>query len=198
MTIPAWKSDESKRMVRTLWLEGKSATEIAVLTKAPSRNAVIGMVHRAGLTAAGGATVTRQTMPSKPTTPKPRPVETRAPAMPRPIKAAAPKPSIEPPTPKAAPVKREAPVLALVGKPVMLTDLPSRCACKYPVGGDPGRGNMDRQLFCAEPTGGVDQVYCATHRKVAFTTPTAAKKRSMEARDNVRTEGSWSFGRRIG
>lgn len=48
--LPHW-TDERAEMARALWLEGKSATEItAILRGGLTRNAVIGKLHRMGLT----------------------------------------------------------------------------------------------------------------------------------------------------
>lgn len=46
-------SDERKAEVKRLWIEGKSAAEIAKTLGATSRSAIIGIVHRMGLSKCG-------------------------------------------------------------------------------------------------------------------------------------------------
>lgn len=179
MTEFVWGSDACRARVRELWVaQGMTATEIAKLVKAPTRNAVLGVINRAGLIGQGGTKRVRR----EPSEPKPRPVVSRAPAAPRPIRAAKPEVSPAPvSSPLSVPIKRPAPVLVAIGHPVVLADLPFRGACKFPVGRDPGVDHMDQQMFCAQPVDG-EAIYCAGHRRMAFTTPAAARKQSDASR----------------
>ena len=55
MTEFVWGSDACRARVRELWVaQGMTATEIAKLVKAPTRNAVLGVINRAGLIGQGG------------------------------------------------------------------------------------------------------------------------------------------------
>lgn len=60
-TCEPW-TDERKKQVKKLWNEGQSATQIAMRIGGTSRNAVIGVVHRAGLLRSAGTP--RKTAPN--------------------------------------------------------------------------------------------------------------------------------------
>lgn len=200
-------TEERVGLLKKLWLEGQSATQIMRQLGGVTRNAVIGKVHRLGLTGENG--------PKPPIAPRsgarglpPAPVGGAASpprrythpsnavadfsALPKaPKVASAPKPATVPaPEPKPVTVK---PVIALVGTPVTMFEL-GRCCCQYPVGRDPGRGNMDRQLFCAEPRKPGGSPYCDTHHAVAYKRqPTAAeiaaaKKFTVDYADKQRAD----------
>lgn len=71
MTASAWTDDRVGRL-KTLWIEGYSAEQIArALANGITRNAVLGKVHRMGLSAGRSGGSTRA-----PTTPGPRPSPT--------------------------------------------------------------------------------------------------------------------------
>ena len=170
-----WTSDWSDERVATLkklWLDGRSASQIAKQLGGVTRNAVIGKVHRLGLTGQGEG-ARRSASPPRAVAPRPA----KAPA---PAKPSAPAAHVrrEDPTPPPAPrlgiagnghVYTQAPsaplprlrVVESSGKPARIID-PGFGGCRWPIN-DPGAGRMDETLFCC---GHRDegQAYCAQHR----------------------------------
>jgi GcrA cell cycle regulator len=137
-------TDERVATLKKLWLDGLSASQIAKQLGGVTRNAVIGKVHRLGLSG--------RAAPSQPT----RPVF-KAPRAPRPI-AASPAPIRRAPTPlMAAPVySREE-----TGSATVLTL--GAHMCKWPIG-DPA---VDGFSFCGRRTG-EDGPYCTDHARLAY------------------------------
>jgi GcrA cell cycle regulator len=139
-------TDERVSTLKKLWLEGLSASQIAKQLGGVTRNAVIGKVHRLGLS--GRAT------PSQPS----RPVF-RA-QRPRPAVAAQPAPRREPlARPAAAPIPE--PILDLPGTATVLTL--GAHMCKWPIG-DPSTEDFS---FCGRRAGS-DGPYCMEHSRVAY------------------------------
>ena len=66
----AWTEDRVEQL-KKLWAEGLSASQIARTMGEVTRNAVIGKVHRLGLS--GRATTSRSERPRRATIPKPQP-----------------------------------------------------------------------------------------------------------------------------
>lgn len=150
-------TEERVEMLRKLWTEGHSASQIANQLGGVTRNAVIGKVHRLGLS--GRAT------PS-------RPVK-------RPPRLARPKPTpqrvdrVKKPNVEDAPVRTNLPAVALREAeplaPVLLSNGETanvhnirESMCKWPIG-DP----MDKDFaFCGRAASGGP--YCADHAKLAF------------------------------
>jgi GcrA cell cycle regulator len=161
-------TDERIELLKRLWSEGSSASQIAAEIGGVTRNAVIGKVHRLGLSGRGKA---------KPAAAQRPPKATRVPSAPSPI------------TPQAAP--RPAVVLAPVPQPlaldaeveetheevavptcerVTIMDL-RESMCRWPMG-DPTRPEF---RFCgARAVTGLP--YCAHHARVAYQ-PIADRKR---------------------
>ncbi len=158
-------TDDRVDSLKKLWLDGLSASQIAKqLGGGVTRNAVIGKVHRLGLS--GRAT------PSKPA----RPVM-RTPRPARPITAAT-----------AAPLRRPAPIGSTASStPVPPTPVVFRCEapgsatvltlgahmCKWPIG-DPSSADF---TFCGGRA--TQGVYCARHAEVAFQAAPSKKGRSQ-------------------
>jgi GcrA cell cycle regulator len=139
-------NDQNTAELKKLWLEGLSASQIAKQLGGVTRNAVIGKVHRLGLS--GRAT------PSQPS----RPVF-RA-QRPHPAVASRPAPRREPIAPRyAQPVV--SPVLDLPGTATVLTL--GAHMCKWPIG-DP---STDDFSFCGRRSG-QDGPYCVEHARVAY------------------------------
>ncbi len=145
----AW-TDDRVEMLKKLWAEGLSASQIAGKMGGVTRNAVIGKVHRLGLS--GRAT------PAKPS--RGRAPDKRV----EPVVAAKPKPFT--PEPEAKPIIR-APE---VSQPVVLDsgDLTTvatlnRNMCKWPIG-DPAKDDFH---FCGQPSE-VNKPYCTYHAQLAF------------------------------
>jgi GcrA cell cycle regulator len=89
--IPAWLSQEADLMVRTLWSEGHSATQIG-LRMGVTKNQVIGKVHRLGLVRDGPLLPRVIRAPAAP--------RARSPHLPR---AVVNRPPVAPPTLRALP-----------------------------------------------------------------------------------------------
>ncbi|NBX08730.1 MAG: GcrA cell cycle regulator, partial [Marivivens sp.] len=87
-------TDERVELLKKMWGEGQSASQIAKELGGVTRNAVIGKVHRLGLsnrtTGAAPAAPAKPAKEAKPAAPK------VAKAEPKPAAAAAPKPKAEP------------------------------------------------------------------------------------------------------
>ncbi len=126
-------TDERVETLKRMWAEGQSASQIAKELGGVTRNAVIGKVHRLGLSnrAGEGASMADEVEAAPPAAPaKPevaaRPAE---PAAPRPAPAAAPvppKPAVEA-SPAAAPAAAAA-ATAAPAAPTNVTPLPMRKA----------------------------------------------------------------------
>jgi GcrA cell cycle regulator len=182
-------TDERVEILKKMWGEGQSASVIAKELGGVTRNAVIGKVHRLGLSNRASSTTKAPTKEkvapkvaakAKPATPKPAPKKEPAaatappasapvPAETRPIpirKQIIPAGQPLPPQPSANEVSPEA--LAKVSeiekgaKKLTLMELTER-TCKWPIG-DPA---TDEFWFCGLP---VEQgkPYCEAHVGVAF------------------------------
>ena len=185
-------TDDRVEILKKMWGEGQSASQIAKELGGVTRNAVIGKVHRLGLsnrTAAGAAAAPAPTPPKA--EPKPKPAAKAAPkatAVPEPEAAApAPRPNLParakiipagqplPPQPSANEISPEA--LAKVSevekksKKIGLMDLTER-TCKWPVG-DPATEDF---WFCGLPVQ-QGKPYCEAHVGVAFQPMTARRDR---------------------
>ena len=154
-------TDERVTTLKKLWLDGLSASQIAKQLGGVTRNAVIGKVHRLGLSG--------RAAPSKPQrtvfkAPRPARVATAAPSAPRriaePVSAA--------PAPSPVRYVEEAPGMATV-----LTL--GAHMCKWPIG-DP---SLDTFTFCGRRSDEVGP-YCHEHAQVAYQ-PAQAKKKSSAA-----------------
>ena len=145
-------TDERVELLKKLWLDGLSASQIAKQLGGVTRNAVIGKVHRLGLS--GRAT------PSQPTR-----TTFKAPRPPRPISTAAPRRTQTHATPAPRPVY-------YVEEPGSATVLTLGAhMCKWPIG-DPA---TDSFTFCGKRID--DGSYCVDHARVAYQ-PQQARKRS--------------------
>lgn len=146
----AWTEDRVEVLTK-LWAEGLSASQIAKELGGVTRNAVIGKVHRLGLS--GRAKPSR---PSVKRTKKPATARTRTPAVPR--------------APKAKPVVAETPPPPppLEAKPLpngeYATILTIRDhMCKWPIG-DPSSSEF---RFCGRKNK-AGEPYCEAHCSVAY------------------------------
>ena len=152
-------TDERVETLKKLWLEGHSASQIAKQLGGVTRNAVIGKVHRLGLS--GRATPSR---PARPAFKAPRPA--------RPLVSS-------PPTfrrvaehhPIAAAAARPAPYVEEPGTATVLTL--GAHMCKWPIG-DPA---TDEFTFCGRRSSD-DGPYCVEHARLAYQPQQARKKSS--------------------
>ncbi|WP_299296259.1 GcrA family cell cycle regulator [uncultured Tateyamaria sp.] len=177
-------TDERVELLKKMWGEGQSASQIAKELGGVTRNAVIGKVHRLGLSnrAGSGASAAAAKADPKPKpTPKakaePKPQPKTEPAI-KPAPAPETKSTLParkqiipagqplPPQPSANEISPEA--LAKVNeiekkaKKISLMELTER-TCKWPVG-DPATDNF---WFCGLPVQ-QGKPYCEAHVGVAF------------------------------
>ena len=152
-------TEERVEILKKLWLDGLSASQIAKQLGGVTRNAVIGKVHRLGLSG--------RAAPSQPTRPAfkaPRPARPAAPV------AHAPAPRRLVAEPVAQPMPRP---IAYVEEPGSATVLTLGAhMCKWPIG-DP---STDGFTFCGRRNGG-DGPYCVEHARVAYQAPMGGKKK---------------------
>ena len=143
----AW-TDERVELLKKLWAEGLSAAQIANKMGGVTRNAVIGKVHRLGLS--GRAT------PAKPQrgcrTTSERKDET----------AKAPRAEVKPVIPEP---EFTAPLVLDTGDKTTVATIKNNM-CKWPVG-DPAKDDFH---FCGQPTLS-GKSYCAYHAHLAFQPP---------------------------
>lgn len=192
-------TDERVETLKKMWNEGQSASQIAKELGGVTRNAVIGKVHRLGLSnRVGGAPQPAKAEPAKaraeadrpvaeqpPTAekPAPRPEPSQRPSAPAPAAQTAPvarKPIIPagqplPPQPSAAEISPEA--MATVreaekkARRLTLMELTER-TCKWPIG-DPATQDF---WFCGLPAQ-AGKPYCEAHVGVAFQPMSARRDR---------------------
>ncbi len=180
----AW-TDDRVELLKKMWGEGQSASQIAKELGGVTRNAVIGKVHRLGLsnrTTTGAKAEAKTAAPKKPAKPKAAPKKAPKPEMktesasppplPKPIPMSAARKAIIPagqplpPQPSNNEISAEA--LAKVNavekkaKKISLMELTER-TCKWPVG-DPATEDF---WFCGLPTQ-AGKPYCEAHVGVAF------------------------------
>jgi GcrA cell cycle regulator len=161
--LMSW-TDERVELLRKLWLDGLSASQIAAeLANGITRNAVIGKVHRLGLS---GRVKAPNAEPSA--APRPKPSVQTKPAAPRPIApivmgssalAIKPRPT---PAPAPAPAPRDNVVIPLSER-VTIMEL-RESMCRWPLG-DPTNAEF---RFCGSRTAEAGAPYCATHAQLAY------------------------------
>jgi len=149
-------TDERVELLKKLWQDGLSASQIAKQLGGVTRNAVIGKVHRLGLSG--------RAAPSKPAR-----TVFKAPRSARPV-SAAPSPPRRIADPASLP--QSSPVRYVEEEPGLATVLTLGAhMCKWPIG-DP---SLDSFTFCGRRTG--EGPYCHEHSEVAYQ-PAQAKKKS--------------------
>jgi GcrA cell cycle regulator len=147
-------TDERVELLKKLWLDGLSASQIAKQLGGVTRNAVIGKVHRLGLSG--------RAAPSQPARPA-----FKAPRPPRPAHV---------PAPRRAEPTAQAPATP---PPVFYVEEPGSATvltlgahmCKWPIG-DPA---TDSFTFCGRRAG--EGPYCVEHARMAYQ-PQQTRKRS--------------------
>jgi GcrA cell cycle regulator len=184
-------TDERVEKLKELWGEGMSASQIAKVLGGVTRNAVIGKVHRLGLSNRGGGT-SEETPAAEPVKPKAAKTAKAAPPAPKE------EPAAQPPAPttrRTAPVIRDATQPRAPGAPtpeeeaaratlaeiekiarkVSLLELTER-TCKWPIG-DPTDEDF---AFCGLPCV-PGKPYCENHVAVAFQ-PMSSRRDRARAR----------------
>ncbi|MGI8841510.1 MAG: cell cycle sigma 70 cofactor GcrA [Caulobacteraceae bacterium] len=152
-------TDERVETLKKLWLDGHSASQIAKQLGGVTRNAVIGKVHRLGLS--GRATPSQ---PARPILKAPRPSRPAVATAPAQRRLAAHH------HPLPAPAMRPAPYVEAPGTATVLTL--GAHMCKWPIG-DPA---SDQFTFCGRRAGD-EGPYCVEHARLAYQ-PQQARKRS--------------------
>jgi GcrA cell cycle regulator len=153
-------TDERVELLRKLWLEGLSASQIAgELANGITRNAVIGKVHRLGLSGRAKPAATtspknhlkqlQRTANPRPSSPPVR-GNTALAIRPRPVEAPAPKPLEE--------------VLIPMSERVTIMEL-REAMCRWPLG-DPTTAEF---RFCgAKKASSAEGPYCTYHTRIAY------------------------------
>ena len=163
----AW-TEERVEILKKLWTEGHSASQIAKELGGVTRNAVIGKVHRLGLS---GRTTPSRPVKRPPRLARPKP---RQQATPAPATAAEPEPAAATARSVREEVEKLAPLALENGETANVLNLKGSM-CKWPIG-DPADPNF---AFCGRRASGGP--YCAEHAKVAFQ---PARKRERKRRDD--------------
>ncbi len=188
-------NDERVEALKTMWAEGKSASQIAKELGGVTRNAVIGKVHRLGLSnrTTTAKPAEKDGKPKVTTAAKPKPA-------PQPEAAKKPEPAVEsrqvapapirkaivpagqplPPQPSQSEISAEALAnLAAFERTAMklnLMQLTER-TCKWPIG-DPA---SEEFWFCGHPTQS-GKPYCEAHVAVAFQPMSSRRDRRASSR----------------
>ena len=148
-------TDERVETLKKLWLEGLSASQIAKQLGGVTRNAVIGKVHRLGLS---GRAAPSQPQRSVFRAPRPARVPVAAAPAPR-------RPVAQPVAPTLPVIRSEEP-----GSATVLTL--GAHMCKWPIG-DPATDNFS---FCGRRSN-EDGPYCHEHAMIAYQPqPTRTKR----------------------
>ena len=148
--------DERVAILTKLWAEGLSASQIAKQLGGVTRNAVIGKVHRLGLSGRAKPSNPKRKTAAKTTKaakPRARVKTTRAPSLPRTPRIVAAAPQTPPPLDAKPMANGEFATI------LTITDH----MCKWPIG-DPG---ADDFRFCGRKTD-PDEPYCVPHSQVAY------------------------------
>jgi GcrA cell cycle regulator len=157
-------TDERVEQLRKLWLDGKSASQIAAeLANGITRNAVIGKVHRLGLSG----------RVKSPTQAAPRPRPAAKPSNPAPRREASPRPSAPmsrgntalayAPRMEAEPVIRPMEEVVIpMSERVTIMEL-KEAMCRWPLG-DPATSEF-RYCGAKSPVG---TPYCSHHSRIAY------------------------------
>jgi hypothetical protein len=162
----AWRTDQRhdqavKDEVARLWAEGHSARDIAAmmarfpgLLRPLTRNAVIGMVHRARVKS-GGAATRKALKPRKLSKPRKPPAKLQEPYLPPkpPVEKSEHRPKAKYP-PRPVEVAKKPAKASVRWVPILKTGL---MTCRY---------TTDGKAFCNSQEG---HPWCPEHRKVVFT-----------------------------
>ena len=158
----SWTDERVERLGK-LWMEGRSASQIATeLGNGVSRNAVIGKIHRLGLS--GRPAVAVEADPERA---KPKPISKVVQRIPMPVEVA---PPVQPkPYQMSQPIPISDVVIPFSDR-VTIMEL-RETMCRWPLG-DPTSSEF---RFCGCRTAG-SIPYCSAHARVAFQ-PVAERRR---------------------
>jgi GcrA cell cycle regulator len=168
-------TDERVELLKKLWSEGLSASAIAAALGGVTRNAVIGKVHRLGLSGRAKAPAPQQQRKAKPTRAPSHPMRS-TPFVRGNVALAA----------DVAPVLEQEPVPEAERRPVQDVVIPlservtimelREQMCRWPIG-DPGREDF---RFCGGRIA-TGSPYCAHHAAIAYQ-PVLDRRRDRERR----------------
>jgi GcrA cell cycle regulator len=159
-------TDERVETLKKLWLDGLSASQIAKQLGGVTRNAVIGKVHRLGLSGRAAPS-----QPARPAFKAPRPARPAVTAVPAPRRAAPPQGRDTAAVAAAAPPPPATPRIEERGVATVLTL--GAHMCKWPIG-DPATDDFS---FCGRRSTD-DGPYCVEHARVAYQPQHGKKKAS--------------------
>ncbi|MCT4655773.1 MAG: GcrA cell cycle regulator [Cohaesibacter sp.] len=164
-------TDERVELLKKLWTDGLSASQVAAELGGVTRNAVIGKVHRLGLSGrAKTTTTTQRARRSRSQTSRPaRQTSASAPTVGATALKAEAKPQAAPQAkPKEKP--QEDAVVVPISKRASILTLTEN-TCKWPIG-DPGDGDFH---FCGHKSE-AGAPYCKYHAEIAYQ-PSADRRR---------------------
>ncbi len=173
-------NDERVELLKKLWAEGMTASQISAALGGVTRNAVIGKIHRLGLSGRtkssgdGAAVAAAPEMVEETLPPVNQTGAAPAPVQPEPVAAAPVPPRVEEPPARPAPVIRPAMpksevVVPFVERTTIMTLTAN--ACRWPIG-DPGSEGFH---FCGKRSQpGIP--YCTEHARIAYQ-PSADRRR---------------------
>ena len=156
----AW-TDERVEQLKKLWAVGLSAAQIANKMGGVTRNAVIGKVHRLGLS--GRATPAKPQRGISQTSEKRVAAEKAAKVVAEPVKSVIPEPEMI------------TPVLTADGDGMNVATIKNNM-CKWPIG-DPAKDDFQ---FCGQ-TSLSGKSYCSYHARLAFQPPQRRTERTTAA-----------------
>lgn len=157
-------TDERVELLRKLWAEGLSASQIAAQLGGVSRNAVIGKVHRLKLSSRGRAAPTQaRQKKAKPAAPKAaKPASPPSRPVPQTIGATALKVDYdEEPAPRPM-ARTDDSVVVPISRRLKLVELTDR-TCKWP-NGDP----LNEEFHFCGNASKESGPYCAYHARMAY------------------------------
>ena len=160
-------TDERVEQLKQMWMDGLSASQIAARLGGVTRNAVIGKVHRLGLSGRGAPTRVTRRRPASPRTAR---ASTASATTATPRREAAKKPA-----PVPAPEPEEAELLSDPATQANLLELNEQ-TCKWPIG-YPGDENFH---FCGRRSA-PGLPYCAAHAKMAYQPLPSRRERKDKA-----------------
>ena len=165
-------TEERVELLKKLWAEGLSASQIAAELGNVTRNAVIGKVHRLGLSGRAKPTRSSVSRPRRMRGARPRGSDagfatignTALKADSAPLARARPKPELAPIAELVIPMEERKTILQL-----------TEHTCKWPIG-DPG----DEEFYFCGRRSEMGNPYCEHHARVAYQ-PLAERRRERRA-----------------
>jgi GcrA cell cycle regulator len=155
-------NDERVEHLKKLWTEGLSASQIAAELGGVTRNAVIGKVHRLGLSGRAKSPGVAAARPRKPAPPQQRPAAARPVMMTQTRGNVALKPMAVAEPFQMVMSQPDAEVVVPMSRRVKIMEL-REAMCKWPIG-DPTQEDF---VFCGADCG-FGTPYCTYHSGVAY------------------------------